>query len=348
VPQFAYVSAAGSNEIIVLRMDARSGELSAPLQTLSFAAITGRDAKPADSIPFTISPDRRFLYAALRYKPFAYVSFTIDQTTGLLTPIATSPCVHSLSFIATDKSGRFLLGASYQGSLLSINPIDASGVVDDKPSQIIPFKLNSHSVITDPDNRYVYAAILGQDKITGFSFDPAVGRVSARSTFDIPFKPGVGPRHFDFHPTGKFIYSNAEQGGSVHAFRFDTEQHRWIDIQTVSAMDPTFFGTAATADLHITADGRFLYTSERSDDTISGFAIDGDSGILSPLGRFKTEKKPRSFAIDPAGRFLLVVGEYSHHVAICSIDKQSGVLTPRYRYPMGRNPGWVRIVALPD
>lgn len=349
MPLLVYISTAGSNEIFVLEMNRASGELSPPLQTVSLTATTGRGPESVDleSVPLAITPDRRFLYAALRYEPFTVVSFAVDTTSGRLTHLASGPIAHSMAYISTDRSGRFLLGASYPGNLLSINAIDPRGIVSQRPHQVLPFKANAHSVLLDRDNCHVYAAILGQDAIIWLPFDAESGRVSAQSQSRISFAPGLGPRHFRFHPNNKFLYADTEQGGTVNAYRFDPDAKQWLEIQTMSAMPEDFHGIASAADLQITPDGRFVYVSERSHDAIVGFAIDDASGKLLPVGRFPTEKKPRSFAIDPGGRFMVVAGQSSHHASVYAIDGSNGTLTRRFRSPMGRTPSWVEIVDFP-
>ena len=113
------------------------------------------------------------------------------------------------------------------------------------------------------------------------------------------------------------------------------------------ALPAGFTGKPWAADLHLTPDGRYLYASERSSSTLSGFKVDAATGRLQPLGQTPTEKTPRGFAIDPSGRFLIAVGQESHSASVHPIDAVSGALGTPQRLPLGKNPNWVEIVELP-
>jgi 6-phosphogluconolactonase len=117
-------------------------------------------------------------------------------------------------------------------------------------------------------------------------------------------------------------------------------------LAAASALPPGFAGKPWAADIHVSPDGRFLYASERTSSTLSGFAIDTASGRLTPIGHWPTETQPRGFAIDPGGRYLLSVGQLSNSLTAYAIDAASGALAPLNRYPIGANPNWVEIVEL--
>jgi 6-phosphogluconolactonase len=118
------------------------------------------------------------------------------------------------------------------------------------------------------------------------------------------------------------------------------------ELQFVDALPADFKERPAAADLHVTPDGRFLYGSERRTSTLAGYRIDSETGTLSPIGHFATEKTPRGFAIEPRGRFLLSVGLDSNAMTVHRIDPQSGALRNLKQYPMGQQPNWIEIVDL--
>ena len=286
------------------------------------------------------------MYAALRSEPYTVASFAIDPATGRLTHLANAPLAASMAYIVTDRSGRFLLCASYPGSMLAINPIDAEGRVQGQPTQIIPTKPKAHCILVDPTNKYCYATSLGGDIVMEWKFDAATGRLSPNSPDAIALKPGNGPRHLRFHPTRPFLYLITETTARIAAFAIDPATGTLREIEIVDTLPADFHEQPAAADLHVTPDGRFIYGSERKSSTLAGFTIDEATGKLSPIGRWPTEKTPRGFNIDPRGRFLLAVGLDSNAMTVHRIDPQSGALSVAHQYPMGKMPNWVEIVDL--
>ncbi|MBV8132302.1 MAG: beta-propeller fold lactonase family protein [Alphaproteobacteria bacterium] len=146
-----YVSSAASKEIHVLAMNRESGELA----LLDKVAVPGTDKPSPASMPMAVTPDRRFLIAALRSDTFPASSFAIDRASGRLTHLATTPLQDSMAYIVTDRTGRFLLGASYPGNKLTINPIDTDGHVVEKTTQIVPDRPKSHCILIDAANKYL-------------------------------------------------------------------------------------------------------------------------------------------------------------------------------------------------
>ena len=337
-----YVSNAASKEIYVLAMNRESGELT----LLDKVPVPGTDKPSPSSMPMAVSPDRRFLYAALRSDTFPALTFAIDRASGRLTHLATTPLQDSMAYIVTDRTGRYLLSASYPGNKLTINPIDEEGRVVEKMTQIIPDRPKSHCILVDAANRYVYATSLGADTIMEWKFDPASGTLSPIGPGIIQARPGAGPRHLALHPNGRFLYLITETTDTIGAYAIDSATGTLTELQFVEALPANFKEQPAAADLHVTPDGRFLYGSERKTSTLAGYRIDPDKGTLSPIGHFPTEKTPRGFNIDPRGRFLLSVGLDSNAITVYRIDPQSGALTSLKQYPMGEQPNWIEIVDL--
>jgi 6-phosphogluconolactonase len=338
----AYVSDAGNPGVGVFSMNRDSGELT----MIANVRVPGTDKPSPASMPMAVSPNHRFLYAALRSQPYTVASFAIDPATGRLTHLANAPLADSMAYIVTDRSGRFLLSASYPGSKLAINPIDAQGRVQGQTTQIIPTKPKAHCILVDPTNKYCYATSLGGDIVMEWKFDAGTGRLSPNTPDAIAVKPGNGPRHLALHPNRRFLYVITETTARIAAFAIDPGTGTLKDIEIVDTLPADFHEQPAAADLHITADGRFVYRSERKSSTLAGFTIDEATGKLSPIGRWPTEKTPRGFNIDPRGRFLLAVGLDSNAMTVHRIDPQSGALSVAHQYPMGKMPNWVEIVDL--
>jgi 6-phosphogluconolactonase len=318
-------------------------------------------------MPMAVSPDRRFLVAAVRSKPFQAYTYAIDRTSGALTLVGTGPLAESFPYISLDRRGRFLLGASYGANLVSVNPVGADGRVGE-PLQVVPTARNAHAIRIDNTNRFVFVPHLGTDQVFQFLFDENTGRLTANTPPVLQLKPNTGPRHLVVSPDNRFVYVLNELTGTVTALSLDAGTGLLKEVDSASALPPDTklgpgmprgaVGTPGAnqaprntdndvwaADLHLTPNGRFLYASERTSSTIGAFRVDGASGKLTFIASTPTEKQPRGFGIDPTGRFVVVSGEQSDMVAAYAIEAESGALKPVGRYPAGKGANWVEIVA---
>jgi 6-phosphogluconolactonase len=203
-------------------------------------------------MPLAVPPDRRFLYAALRSEPFSVSSFAIDRETGRLRHLSVAPLAASMAYIVTDRTGRFLLGASYPGARLTINPIGENGQVEARTTQVIPDKPKAHCILVDAANKYCYATSLGADTIMTWKFDPAGGTLSPTTPGETHTKPGAGPRHMALHPNGRFLYLITETSDTIGAYAVDPETGSLTALQFVDALPAGFKAQPAAADLHVT------------------------------------------------------------------------------------------------
>ena len=162
---FVYVGCTDSNEIHVLQLDPQTGDLT-PVEKVTIPGIT----KSANSTPMAISPDRKFLFAATRGEPMVATSFRIDPASGKLSHVANGPLDGSMAYIATDRSGRFLLAASSPHNKVTVNPIAPDGSVQ-PPTQIVPTEPNAHAIQPDAANRFVLATSLGGNLVKQFRFE---------------------------------------------------------------------------------------------------------------------------------------------------------------------------------
>jgi 6-phosphogluconolactonase len=337
-----YVSNAGTKDIFVFAMDRASGDLAA----IERVAVPGTDKPSPTSVPMAVSPDRRFLYAALRSEPYPVSSFAIDPANGRLTHLGTAPLADSMAYIVTDRTGRFLLSTSYPGAKLAINPIDRDGRVGGQATQILATGPKAHCVVVDASNRFIYCTNLGADIIMQLRFDPVAGTVTPNQPAAIATKPNAGPRHLAFHPNGRFLYLLNETDATLGAYAVDAVTGTLAELQTVPTLPPDFAGKPSAADVHLTPDGRFIYASERATSTIKGFRVDPERGTFSRCGRWPTETTPRGFAIEPRGRFLLAAGLSSNGLAVSAIDPGNGALAALRQYRLGEMPNWVEIIDL--
>ena len=330
-----YVACAEPREIMRFAMDPERGALS----FVDSTHVPGIDQPSNTSMPLAISPDRRVLHAALRRPPYPGVSFAIAAD-GALRVLGGTDLPHQICYLTVDRTGRHLFAASYQGALLASFRLDARGAMTGPATQVVTTPPACHSVIQDASGCFVYAASLGGDVVMRFRFDAETGRLGDMQTADMP--KGAGPRHLQLSPDGRVLYALCELDATIGVFDVAADTglltRRQI-LRTQAEGIPT-----KAADLHLTPDGRHLYASERTTNTLTACRVAVD-GSLDVMGAFPTETVPRGFAIDPRGRFLLAVGQESHHLTVHRIDL-AGRLTTVARYETAHNPNWVEIIDL--
>lgn len=332
----AYVSNADSRDISVLTLDRDKGTVQV-VQTLDVGGTV---------MPMALSPDKRMLYAALRSQPYSVASFAVDRSTGTLKRVGTAPLPDSMANIMTDRTGRWLFAASYGGNKISVSPIGADGVAG-PAAAVLPTGKNAHAAVIDAANKNLFVTNLGSDQVLQYSFDAATGKLTPNNPAALPTRPGAGPRHLVIHPNGRHAYLLHELDATVDLLGYDAQRGTLSVLKTWSTLQSGFSGKPWAADLHLTPDGRYLYTSERNSNTLAMWAVDSASGELKLVGHQPTEKQPRGFQIDPSGTWLLAVGQLSNGLTAYRIDPASGKLTPQASLPLGKNPNWVEIISLP-
>lgn len=330
-----YVSHAESGDIHVLQLNDASGALT----------IMQRVEVGGTVMPLALAPDRRVLYAARRSEPLAVLSFAIDAKSGALSPLGEAPLPHSMASIATDRSGRWLLSASYGGNLVAVSPIGADGVAQ-AATQVVPTGPNAHAIVSDASNRFVFATNLGAGVVLQLRFDAATGRLTPNQPPSIAVRAGAGPRHLAWHPSGRWLCLLNELDASIDVFAFDADSGTLAHRQTVSSVPPGFDGRPWAADLHFTPDGRFLFSSDRRSNTIAAFALDASSGQLCLIGHTPVPAEPRGFNITADARWLIVAGQAAQRVALFRIDPGTGALGAAGEHAVGRGPNWIETVPL--
>lgn len=332
---YVYVSNADSQDISVLELDRSLGQLKA-VETVPVAGTV---------MPMAVSADKRYLYAALRSQPFRVTSFAIDGATGRLRKLGEAALADSMANIDLDASGKWLFAASYGGNKITVNAIGKDGVVG-AVHQLLPTAPNAHAIHADATNRYVLATSLGGDNVSIWRFDADKGLLTPSDPALVTTAPKAGARHFVWDKAQRYFYLLNELDGSLYVYAWDAAKGTLRELQRTTTV-PAGTDKPWAADLHLTPDGKFLYASERTSSTISGFRVDPATGLLQPLGQTPTEKTPRGFAIDSTGRFLIAAGQGSHSVSVHPIDPATGALGAAKSLPVGKNPNWIEIVDLP-
>jgi len=211
---------------------------------------------------------------------------------------------------------------------------------------VLPTGKNAHAAIIDASNRYLFVTNLGSDQVLQYRFDAATGQLTPNDPPAFRTRAGAGPRHLVFHPDGKHAYVLYELDATVDLLAFDAQRGTLDAIKTWATLPPGSTAKPWAADLHLTPDGKFLYTSERNSNTLAIWKVDAATGELTLVAHQPTEKQPRGFQIDSTSRWLLAVGQASHQLTAYKIDPATGRLTQQAQVPMGKNPNWVEMVDL--
>lgn len=335
---FGTFTKSGSKGIYLSRLNLASGKLSQP----ELAADIGACGFLA------IHPNKKFLYSVgdlkIRAdKPAGGVNaFSIDPQNGKLTFLnQQSSGGRGPAHLTVDHKGKTVLVANYGGGSVAALPIKANGqlaeagsFIQHTGSSVHPSRQkqpHAHVVQVSPDNRFAFVADLGLDKVLIYKLDAAKRSLVPNDPAFVSVPPGAGPRHFSFHPNGKFAYVINELDCTVTAFDYNKKLGALTPVQTLSTL-PTgqkLESNFSTAEVLVHPNGKFLYGSNRGLDTIAVFTVDRKTGKLELIQNEPTQGNiPRNFNIDPTGKFLLAANQNSDNVVVFRIDPKSGRLTP--------------------
>lgn len=324
-------SVRGSEGIYVFEFDRKAGTMR-PVQSVS-------NAKSPSFL--AVHPSGNYLYSVNEGadKSGGVSAYAIDPATGKLQYLNSQPSLGGgACHVAVDQTGKTVFISNYGGGSLAVLPIQANGSLNaptdsvqnagSGPNSTRQEKAHVHSATLSPDNRFLYVADLGTDKLHIFAIDPKTSTVKPAQTPFVTVKPGAGPRHFTFHPNGKYAYLVEELISSVAVFSRDVQTGSLTLIQdAVATLPDGFTGQNTSADIHIDSSGKFLYQSNRGANTLAIFSISND-GRLTKVGDQPVEgKTPRNFLIDPKGEFVFVANQDTDNITIFRRDGKSGKLT---------------------
>ena len=333
-----YTNAGKSQGIYSYRFDSKTGKLEPE-------GLAGQATNPSF---VAIHPTRKYLYAVSEVSTMngqrtgGVSSFSIDPKTGKLTPLnqvpskGTGPC-----YVSVDKTGKAAMVANYNSGSVALMPIKADGSLEEatyfdqhEGKPVDPKRQggpHAHSIFASPDNRFALSADLGLDRMYVYKLDPTGQKLSPDDPPYAAVTPRGGPRHFDFHPNGKFVYVIQEIGLKVSTYSYDKERGVLTELQTVSTLPEGYKQTSgdSCADIHVHRSGKFVYGSNRGHDTIAVFAVDPKKGTLKLIDNTSTQGKiPRNFGIDPTGHFLIAANQNTNNIVVFRIDQNTGKLTP--------------------
>jgi 6-phosphogluconolactonase len=345
-----------SKGIYVWRFNATTGELTS----------AGLAAETPNPSFLAVHPNRRVLYAANEIGDYegqragSVSAFSIDRASGRLTLLnrastrGSGPC-----YVTLDRTGKAVLAANYGGGSVASFPVgddgrlgEAASFIQHTGSSVHPQRQrgpHAHSINVSPDNRFAIAADLGLDQLLIYRLDPAKATLTPHEPPFVRVAPGSGPRHFAFHPSGRFAYVINELLCTVTAFAYDAKGGVLKEIQTISTLPADFTrdNTISTAEVVAHPNGRFLYGSNRGHNTIGVFAVDTGKGTLTPVEHVATQgQTPRNFALDPTGNWLFAENQQSNTIVLFRLDRKTGRLTSANQTLQITSPVCVRFVAL--
>jgi 6-phosphogluconolactonase len=291
-----------------------------------------------------IHPSGNYLYAVSEVadadgKPGgAVTAFALNRKTGELKTLnhqsseGAGPC-----HVSVDKTGKVALVANYGSGSIASLPIQGDGslvkaatAIQHEGSSVNPSRQagpHAHSINVAPNNRFAVAADLGLDKVLIYRLDTAKGTLTANEPAFAKTPAGGGPRHFAFHPSGRFAFVCNEILSSVTAFSYDADKGVLTELQTISTL-PEPVERNSTAEIQVHPSGKFVYCSNRGHDSLAIFTVDEKTGKLTATGHQKTlGRTPRNFGIDPTGQYVIACNQATDNVAVFKVDQNSGKLT---------------------
>ena len=318
--------------IAVAEFDSETGALSVPHMVI----------ETRDPSHFTLSADGKRLYICNSGTPGGVSAFAVtDKKSGALQLLNFKESQgRGPSYVSVDQSGRYVLEANYGGGFVEIYSLAKDGSLDRQTafvqhqgSSVHPqrqTKAYAHWFRTDPTNKFGLVADLGTDQIFVYKFDAHTGKITPNDPPATKVAGGEGPRHLAFHPNGKWVYATAEMGNEVMAFNWDAKHGTLTQFQAVKTLAADFTAASTTAEIAVRSDGKFLYASNRGEDTIVVYAIDANTGELILKGRTPTRGKvPRYFTFDPTNKWLIASNIEGGNLSVFSVNAKTGELAPK-------------------
>jgi 6-phosphogluconolactonase len=325
------------------------------IQWLSVNTTTGATAPIGSVASFGSAPSflavdaaAKHLYAVDENATGQVGAYAIDAATGALSfQNAVSSGGNGPPFVTVDGSGKWVLVANYGDGTVSVLPVKADGSLV-APVQTLSAGTEAHMIEPDPSNHFVFVPCKGADYIAQYVFDATTGKLTANATPTVATAPGAGPRHIAFHPSLSVAYVIAENASTVTAYAFDATAGTLSPTQTISTLPSGFTGTNTGAEVHVHPSGKWLFASNRGDDSIAVFALDA-AGAMTVHGFTKSGgMTPRDFSLDPSGALLYAANQGTGNVVPFVFDAASGSLTAAAGSPVSATmASFVGFAALP-
>jgi 6-phosphogluconolactonase len=344
----------GSKGIYAYRFDSATGE----------STSLGLAAESTAPSFLAIASSGKFLYAVNEISQFngqptgAVSAFAIQPTTGklmLLNQVASRG--QGPAHIALDRGGKYALVSNYDSGNVAVFPVlqngqlgEATAFVQHKGSSVNKERQegpHAHAAVFSPDNRYVIVADLGLDQLLVYRFDAAAGTLGSDPQ-TVRSAAGAGPRHLMFDAAGRHLYVINEMQSTVVTYAYDGANGTLRELQILSALPKGIARTSEAAEIEMHASGKFIFSSNRGDDSIAVFAVNAKDGTLTQVEIDSTGgKTPRNFALDPTGGWLLAANQDSDDIVVFRVDASTGHLTRAGAEVHVPSPVCVRFVPAP-
>jgi len=333
-PTCVYVSDAGTQAIVLYHLDEATGKLQEVSRT---------DVGTAPGSLF-VHPQKKLLLASLRTN--AEVGSYQMGEGGKLTELSRTRLGEgaNAAYVAADKSGKFMLAASYSAGRVTVHEIGTDGKLASAALQTVETAKTAHCCVLNAEQNWLFVPHVQPNAVFQFQFDAKTGKLTQKDSAP-GGKEGAGPRHIAFHPSQKFAFTSDESGNSVTLYSFDPASGL-KPLQTLSTLPADFTAKNSTADVHVHPNGQFVWVSNRGHDSLAGFKFDAATAKLTAISQTPTEKTPRSFGLSPSGNWLFGAGEGSGKLAVFSVDPKSGELARKDTVDVGKSLTWVAIVKL--
>ncbi|MGZ5543748.1 MAG: lactonase family protein, partial [Limisphaerales bacterium] len=291
-------------------------------------------------------------------------AFALDRSNGelkLMNTVASGGA--GPTYVSVHPSGKFLLVANYFGGSVSVLPIQPDGsltaatdikidvgtigpthATDAPPGSFAISghdRTHAHMIRADSSGQFIFHADNALDKIFIWKFDAQKGALLANDPPAISFPPGDGPRHFWFHPNGRWFYSIQEEASTVALFDYDSQTGRFNSRQTMSTLPSGFTGSSFASEILVSRDGKFLYAGNRLHDSIAIFSISKTGELIYVGEEWTRGNYPRSFNFDPTGSFLYCCNQRTDNVTTFREDKKTGRLHFTGNYTSVGNPSMI-------
>ncbi len=305
----------------------------------------GLAAETASPSFLELDPKRRLLFAVNEVAKFegkptgAVSSFSIDPATGKLkfinqrSSMGAGPC-----HLVLDQTGKYILVANYDTGSVAVLPVESDGHLGEaccfiqhsgKSVHERQQGPHAHCFTMSPDNRFAFVCDLGADKVFIYKFDAEHGKLTPAEPAFAALKPGSGPRHMAFHPNGRFAYVLNELKSAVTVFAYDSKTGALTELQTLSSLPAYYSGPNIAAEITVHPSGKYLYASNRGNNTVVLFDIDKEKGTLTWVEDQGTSgKTPRHFGIQPSAKHMAIANQDSDNIIVCRIDPANGRLKP--------------------
>jgi len=323
-----------ADAILMARLDPTTGHITYAGQVTNLTRPTW----------LAIDPKRPILYSVSEIGNYdrnigSVYSFGIDPKSGTLKRIGMASSEgHGPTFLSYDSRVSTLFVAHFGYGRVVAIPVRADGTLGEATSFQTdygqgankakqPFA-HAHQAILDPGGHFVLTPDMGTDRIFIYRYDAASGALSPANTPFFDAGPGTGPRHIVFSPDGRFVFALTELTAEIRTLNWDASAGQLRPVQAITINPPDFKGTSSAAEICISADGRFVYTSNRATNTFQVFAVDKSTGTLTRIQDIPAEgESPRSFAIDPSGRWMIVGNQFSNTLSVFAVDQATGKLS---------------------